>query len=1251
MKRFFFYILFFLLSIAYCKLYSQTNNIVPVSPEAAALAKMVNYSINQNTGVPDINIPFYEIKVGGMSLPITLNYHAGGFKINEQSTRTGLGWSLSSDIQITRTINGKDDFSLGGYLGNTFAKTYYPGSPSYPIWSVTPFPYYNAYYLAVGEVDGMPDKYNYKLLTKSGSFYFQKNNSGNGYIIVPVPFDNIKIEYVDGAFFIIDTDGTAYYFGEAGGGRDKGALLSRGIEVSNSNMPTTWKCKRIVSNNKVDEITFSYGVKNIAGYSSFTDKVEYFNNESPCAMDGYFASDQFPIVAFNNYETVIGQIPFHQISSPKYKVSYGYSPFKFHIPFLDGSNNIQDKVLTEDTFNLYGTSDVTGLSVMSINFRGGRVDFNGANQLNTITVRDNHNNEIKSLRLFQSFKQANYPEASKFHNGSNFQGTMYLDSLHLKNGNNVFERYALVYNDKYCYGNHLKGHDAWGYPNATTMDIEFAKSMGGELLSLPTKTITQSRFYFNVSFWNCNNFVNNVPIKIQGTDNAAFVDELALQRGILKRIVYPTGGYVDFDYEANKFEDNFSNPQALPYLGGGLRIRSINYYDENDSYPKMQKYYRYGEFEGGTGILLNRPTASYGIGVSPFGASSYEQDVVYLKGWDSGAGGAIDRTGLTTLAVEKKTTYLPASSLDYTYSSGAAVYYTKVTEYQQNLGLHTGKTVYEYYAPDHFYGDLSAPYRVDSRLPNTNIPYLKTDGLMGQQKAVTEYKFQSDLSYKPLHRKKFEYERYLKTEQVSVAYSFFKVLYQLVEGSFLGNDHDYYNNAYSISGYSTNSEYYAGEYGIPVGKLLLTKIEEAWFEEEGPIVTTTTFDYDNLPYLQASSVSVVDSKGQKNVKEFKYAYDFNGVAVYDEMVVSNMIIQEIEQIETNTTLGLELSRKKTNFASWPIGWGVIAPVSIQSSVKGEPLETDVNFDQYDEYGNLLQLRKKDNIPISYLWGYNSLYPVAELKGVAYSTIPLSFIANGEIINPSSDMALRTQLATLRGSFYGENEVKSFTFKRLIGMSSETAPNGRNSYYNYDNIGRMAEQRDHDQNIVNIYNYNMKGPSSRSLHLHFANIPVMRTHHYECAPGVLQTYNYFVPGGKYFSLTQSSADLTAEHEAAQAINFIPWPACPPSSKSVSVWLVGLYDELAPVPTQFEVDLIKDDAVVATYRLKNDIEMMRFPVGEYKVSVRVKSMNHSFYHMGGYRFLSFNDNVDVNFNSGFTINLVEGDSYVIECKEVW
>ena len=159
--------------------YGQTNNITrehnvtPVTPEAAALAKMVNYPINHNTGIPNISIPLYEIKTGGMVLPIELVYHSSGFKINELAGRAGLGWSLSCDLQITRTIYGEDDFkgSSGGYLSDSNMKQSnktdnFSGNYAYPITD----PYgntahlMNQYNLATGGKDGMPDKFYYKLL-------------------------------------------------------------------------------------------------------------------------------------------------------------------------------------------------------------------------------------------------------------------------------------------------------------------------------------------------------------------------------------------------------------------------------------------------------------------------------------------------------------------------------------------------------------------------------------------------------------------------------------------------------------------------------------------------------------------------------------------------------------------------------------------------------------------------------------------------------------------------------------------------------------------------------------------------------------------------------------------------------------------------------------------------------------------------------------------------------------------------------
>lgn len=69
------------------------------------------------TGVPDISIPIYTIRVGNYSLPISLRYHASGIKVGQEASRIGLGWSIHAGGAISRSVRGWDD--LKGYWTQT----------------------------------------------------------------------------------------------------------------------------------------------------------------------------------------------------------------------------------------------------------------------------------------------------------------------------------------------------------------------------------------------------------------------------------------------------------------------------------------------------------------------------------------------------------------------------------------------------------------------------------------------------------------------------------------------------------------------------------------------------------------------------------------------------------------------------------------------------------------------------------------------------------------------------------------------------------------------------------------------------------------------------------------------------------------------------------------------------------------------------------------------------------------------------
>jgi len=67
-------------------LYAQTTtqpdlnkSLIPPSPEAASLGKFGILPVTLYEGMPNRNVPIYEVKVGKLNLPISLNYNYNGY--------------------------------------------------------------------------------------------------------------------------------------------------------------------------------------------------------------------------------------------------------------------------------------------------------------------------------------------------------------------------------------------------------------------------------------------------------------------------------------------------------------------------------------------------------------------------------------------------------------------------------------------------------------------------------------------------------------------------------------------------------------------------------------------------------------------------------------------------------------------------------------------------------------------------------------------------------------------------------------------------------------------------------------------------------------------------------------------------------------------------------------------------------------------------------------------------------------------
>lgn len=143
--------------------------IIPPSPNVAAINKFGNIPVGLSTGIPAVGVPIYEWQGQnfGSNFKISLDYHAGGIRVDEIASSVGLGWALNAGGVISRTKRGiPDEFPVDGFLYRSIPNSAYEGN--------APADYSNSdrllYRMNAGHIDThqSPNKY-------SLSFSFQNS--------------------------------------------------------------------------------------------------------------------------------------------------------------------------------------------------------------------------------------------------------------------------------------------------------------------------------------------------------------------------------------------------------------------------------------------------------------------------------------------------------------------------------------------------------------------------------------------------------------------------------------------------------------------------------------------------------------------------------------------------------------------------------------------------------------------------------------------------------------------------------------------------------------------------------------------------------------------------------------------------------------------------------------------------------------------------------------------------------------------
>lgn len=99
----------FMIAVRVFRVEGQTAPQVPKAPDVAALEKYIDFPVEKSTGTVNVSIPIYTLSIKNFNLPISLNYHTGGIKVDEMANNCGLGWALVAGGTLSRTIKSYPD--------------------------------------------------------------------------------------------------------------------------------------------------------------------------------------------------------------------------------------------------------------------------------------------------------------------------------------------------------------------------------------------------------------------------------------------------------------------------------------------------------------------------------------------------------------------------------------------------------------------------------------------------------------------------------------------------------------------------------------------------------------------------------------------------------------------------------------------------------------------------------------------------------------------------------------------------------------------------------------------------------------------------------------------------------------------------------------------------------------------------------------------------------------------------------------
>ncbi|MBX3257477.1 MAG: hypothetical protein KF862_25350 [Chitinophagaceae bacterium] len=1023
--------------------------VIPSSPEASSLGKYGEWPVSQYTGVPNISVPIYEVKVGDIKVPITVSYHAGGVKIDDVSAWVSTNWTLNAGGAITRSIVGLgDEETSGGFL---YRSQRNDGLKStYDVTNSADYVFFRK--VSDRLIDVEPDLFFYNFCGNSGKFYFDETGTlqcipVNTIKLIRSSVNNTLIYSNDEHWELADENGTVYHFGsyQEGGNGLEATEVWNGAPSISERRRSAWYLTKIISANQADTIYFDYADKYETYELPGTQSLKVLTNDlapfmpsggswtnvlklDQIVINGNGLPNQFTsngkamlqkirwrngevvFTAATNRQDIVGKlltkvtVVDRSLKTLKeIQLKYSYLNSRYYLDSLIEVGVNQERRAHSFEYIQPASLPVRNSAGFNSSFAQDHWGYyNGANSNTHLlppqtTVNSpglNANRESNEAYMqYGSLKKVNYPtggytefvyEAHRYDPASPLGGgspgsqivssTVNITAADPQPGG-VFR--TSTFNIPFTQYNLPLSIQYNNYNKATSKELSFLPLIKIEKLAGST--------YHTLYYWDAfDNFpVGNAPPPNQyGFIDFNLTQTLSLEPGdyrISADIVCGSGNCGSPVIKPSvTCQLNYSTYTGQLPIAGGLRIKQINNYTSGSLVSQRQYTYSPGK-------LLIYPRYTH----------EYAQDVFELTTCFSNPNCVGNCQHL--FAKYKEVTSTSQAILGFT--QGASVGYSFVKEMQlDGKGVEEGYTEFDFtFTPDALNAfQIDPGYWPGTDIQNSCVPLNNYEYKRGLLFAKTTFKRNNLGIYKKIHSilnsyqfndndsaNRFNTLKALRVKRMRI------VNYQC------GTLYDGYR--FPPTALEVRPDIAYAFYSLITSWVQNISTTETYYDENGenPLVKITNYNYSNPQFLQPTSVEVNDSEQKITRTQYKYTYDYTGNPVLGSMAQKNIISPLIEE-KIFKVEGTQQKLLSTVFTEYKQIGSLFAQDIIQSALHSNGLETRIRFNSYDARGNILELLKENDIKQSYIWDYNSSYPIAEVINSDVADIAhTSFEADGK----------------------------------------------------------------------------------------------------------------------------------------------------------------------------------------------------------------------------------------------------------------